>query len=96
MAKTKLSALVNQIQGKVGHLVFKHYGDKVVVTQAPDFSKVKPTEAQRAHRRRFTEAVSFVHRMLADPAAKAVYEARAKKEHRVHSGSASAISFRCL
>ena len=49
MAKVKLNPVLEQMRGQVGDLVFKHYGDEVVVGRNPDRSGLQPTEAQLNH-----------------------------------------------
>ena len=36
MAKVKFNPVLEQIRGQVGDLVFKHYGDEVIVGRKPD------------------------------------------------------------
>jgi hypothetical protein len=78
MAKATLNPILEQLRGQVGDLVFKQYGDKIVVTKKPDLSKHKPTAAQRAQRERFRQATLYGKGMLADPAVRAVYDEAAK------------------
>jgi hypothetical protein len=59
-------------------LVFKRYGDKVIVSRKPDLSDHEPTEAQLAHRERFRQAVLFGEMVRADPEAKAIYDEAAE------------------
>ncbi len=53
MAKGKLNPALERLRGQVGELVFKQYGDKLVVSRKPDMSRVKWSKAQRAGRERF-------------------------------------------
>ncbi|MBI1794650.1 MAG: hypothetical protein HYR70_10715 [Chloroflexi bacterium] len=80
MAKVKLNPVLEQIRGQVGDLVFKHYGDEMVVGRKPDRSGIQPTEAQLEHQERFRQAVLYGRLVMADPQKKAGYEqaARAK------------------
>ena len=52
MARVKLNPVLLKIRGKVGELVFKHYGKEAVISRPPDFEGVEPTEAQLAQRQR--------------------------------------------
>ena len=78
MARVKLNPIIEELRGQVGELVFKRYGDRVVVSKKPDMSKVKPSAAQLAHRERFRQATVYGRVALADPATRALYEAAAK------------------
>jgi len=74
MAKVKLNPILEQVSGKVGDLVFKRYGDKVIITQKADRSGVEPSEAQLAHQARFRQAALYGKMVMADPETKALYE----------------------
>ena len=48
MARLAKNASLQGISGKLGNqLVFKQYGDKTVVTQYPDMSRVKPAASKK-------------------------------------------------
>jgi hypothetical protein len=78
MAKVKLRPGRTRAQGKRGNVVFRKDHDEIILAQAPDKSGVAPPEKQRTHRERFKLAVLYGKTVMADPARKAVYEARAK------------------
>lgn len=78
MARARLNPILAQLRGQVGDLVFKHYGDRVVVSKKPDMSRITPSRAQETHRHRFARAVAYGRRVLADPEARAAYEAPAR------------------
>jgi len=78
MAKVKLNPVLEKIQGHVGDLVFKRFGDEVVVSRKPDPSGMEPSQAQLAIRERFREAALYGKMAMADPATKALYEASAQ------------------
>ncbi len=80
MAKSQLNPILKQLRGRVGDLVFRHYGDKVVVSRAPDFSNYRPTPAQRAQRKRFRAAVAYAQAVLKSTKTAAHYQRRARKE----------------
>jgi len=46
MAKVKTNPIIEQLRGKVGDLVFKRYGDEVVLTRVPDVEGREPTDKQ--------------------------------------------------
>jgi hypothetical protein len=78
MAKVKLNPVLVQFRGKIGDLVFKHYGDEVVVSRNPDRSGLRVSEAQLAQQERFREATLYGKMVMADPEAKAKYDAVAQ------------------
>jgi len=78
MAKVKLNPVLEQIRGQVGELVFKHYGDEVIVGRKPDRSGVLPSDIQLEHQERFRQAVLYGRLVMADPEMKANYEKAAK------------------
>jgi len=59
MAKVKLNPVLEQIRGQVGDLVFKRYGDRVVVSRKADLEGLEPSQAQLAQRERFREAAIY-------------------------------------
>ena len=72
MAIATFSPLSTPLRGKVGGLIFKHYGDKIVVTRAPTFSKPW-SAAQQAGRKRFAQASAYARKVQADPSLRAKY-----------------------
>jgi hypothetical protein len=80
MSKVKLNPILEMIRGQIGDLVFKRYGDEVIISRKPDLEGVEPTAAQQAIRERFRQAALYGKMVMADPEAKALYEeaARAK------------------
>ena len=57
------------------------YG-KQTVMKTPDMSKVKWTEAQKTNRERFSDAIHYAKRAMADPKIKARYEKLGAKANR--------------
>jgi hypothetical protein len=78
MATVKTNPIIEQVRGKVGDLVFKKYGDGVILSRMPDMEGRESTEAQQATRDRFRQAALYGKMVSADPATKAPYEAAAK------------------
>ena len=74
--KIKLSPLIKELSGKLGDVVFRRCGDKVIACRRPTKSKRKPTQEQHAHRNRFIDAVQYANRQVRNPVAKAEYETR--------------------
>jgi hypothetical protein len=61
-------------RGKIGGLIFRVWGENTVVSKAPDYRKIKRSEAQKANSRRFKVATAYGHRVLNNPVAYAFYE----------------------
>ena len=74
-----LAPFVTAIRGRVGNVVFKTYGRKIIVTRVPCFDGYVPSAAQRARRDRMRDATACAKRVYADAAAKAFYIAAARK-----------------
>lgn len=74
MAKIKVNPILEQIRGQVGDLVFKRYGDKVILSRKPDTEGRQVTEGQSAARGRFREASVYGKLVMADAESKGVYE----------------------
>ena len=81
MAKAKLNPILELITGKIGNLVFRraHTG-KLSVIYRPDMSRVKWSAAQKAHRERFREAVTYTKAAMKDPDVRPVYEQMASEK----------------
>jgi hypothetical protein len=78
MAKVKLNPILEQVRGQVGDLVFKRYGEGVVISRKPDVSDKAWSEAQLAQRERFRQATLYGKMVVADPATKALYDEAAE------------------
>ena len=78
MARVKLNPLLDQISGAVGDLVFRRSPRGVVIARKPDAPTAEPSEAQLAHRARFRRATAYGRSVMADPEAKAFYDALAQ------------------
>ena len=74
MARVKLNPIIDQVQGKIGDLVFRNYGGDTVLSRLPDLSGVVPTAGQEAQRVRFRDAAFYGRVVLEDPPARAFYE----------------------
>ena len=80
MAHLAKNSPLQGLSGRVGTLVFKYYPKgnngkgKVVVTQVPDMSRVKPSELQKIRRGLFAEAVAYAKSVKRDPEKRAAYE----------------------
>ncbi len=78
MAKTKLNPILEGVRGNVGDLVFKRYGDETIISRAPDTEGREASAAQAATRERFRQAALYGKMVMADAAAKAIYEEAAE------------------
>lgn len=75
MAQLATNSALQGLRGRLGQeLVFKHYGDKTVVTAYPDMSRVKRSERQKLENNRFKEAVAYAKAVLRDPVQKAAWQ----------------------
>jgi hypothetical protein len=83
MAKVRLHALIEEINGTLYDVVFNRApnGD-LIVSKRPDMTGVEWSQAQTAHRARFKQAVAYARAALADPTLRARYERRAKRQHK--------------
>ena len=76
--KVKFNQSIQAMWGELGNLVFRRtHNGKVVVSAAPDMSRVKWSDAQQAHRLRFKQAVAHAKAAMADPQVRARYEGEA-------------------
>ena len=82
MTQVKLNPILAELRGQMGDLVFKRYGNRVVVSRKPDMLQVKPSQAQLAQRARFRQAMGYCRQALADPAARAFYAVVATTRHK--------------
>ncbi len=79
MAQSKDNIVTHGLSGKVGNiLVFSQRHGKTFVGKAPKKSTKDDTPAQEAHKLRFQRAIIYGQTVIADPVAKAAYEAAAE------------------
>lgn len=84
MPKATLPPWLSEIHGKMGDVVFKRTKKgEVIVTKAPDMSKVKWSPAQKAYRQRFKKAIAYARAAMANPKIRRVYEKKAARQKRV-------------
>jgi hypothetical protein len=84
MPKVELNPIFKEFRGTMGDMVFRVTPNgKTYVSQRPDMSNVKWSEAQKAHRQRFKEASAYAKAAMADPDVRLVYEKRAAEENRI-------------
>jgi hypothetical protein len=85
MARLANNTALQGISGKLGkQLVFKQYGDKIVVTSYPDMSGIKPSRKQKNNRNLFKDAVAYAKNINRTPALKQAYLKKIKKSESVY------------
>ncbi len=72
-----LPGFVKAIRGRLGDVVYKTYGDKIITTRVPCFDGYVPTAAQRQRREKTRAATAYAQAVYADSSARAVYFAAA-------------------
>ncbi len=78
MTKVAVNPIIEGMSGKLGDLVFKQYGEDVVVARAPRKNGRTPTANQLATQERFRQGAQYGKLTLAQPAVRAVYAAAAR------------------
>ena len=78
MAIVELNRGVMSMRGAVGNMVFKHYGDKIVVTRKPQFKNRVFSPAQRDAQDKFRQAMLQAKAAMADPGVRRGYEQMAR------------------
>lgn len=74
MAEVRLNPILDGVRGKIGDLVFKRFGDDTIISRLPNFANREFSEAQRLVHENFRQAAHYGSLVLADAAARAVYE----------------------
>jgi hypothetical protein len=75
MAKMKLDPLFLELSGTMGNFVYRRSRrGEVVVARRPLKSRTEPSEAQKAHRERFSQAVAYARYALKNEELSALYE----------------------
>ena len=82
MVKVRLHAPVKSMSGKMGIYTYRYTYGKQTLMKTPDMSKVKWSEAQKASRERFAEAIAYARQAMAEPKVRAHYEMVGKKANR--------------
>jgi hypothetical protein len=80
VAQVKMNPVFMQVKGKVGDLVFKQYGEALVMARMPQANGHEVTPAQAAVRERFREAALYGRMALAQPAVRQAYAAAAQEQ----------------
>jgi len=82
MVKVRLYPPVKSMSGKMGIHTYRYTRGQQTLMKTLDLSKVKWSEAQKANRERFRQAIAYARRAMADPEVRAQYEKRGKKTNR--------------
>jgi hypothetical protein len=80
--KVELNPTVERFRGKIGGMTYRWMYGKQTAMKTPDMSKVKWSEAQKANRERFSEAIAYARQAMADPKVRVHYEKLGKKAGR--------------
>jgi hypothetical protein len=65
-------------------VVFKQYAHKVVITNYPDMSAVKPSPQQKDQRQKFKKAVAYAQNILQNETLKKAYQKKIKNNQTVY------------
>ena len=83
MPKVILAPFIQEIHCTLDGWVFqKSPQEEMIVTKKPDMSRMKWSKARKANRQRMSEAITATQLALKDPAVRAKYERKAKKQGR--------------
>ena len=80
--KVELNPTVDRFRGKIGGMTYRVMYGKQTAMKTPDMSKVKWSEAQKANRERFRQAIAYARAAMADTKIRAHYEKVGKKANR--------------
>ncbi len=79
MARLNTDIPIQELRKVTGKLVVvKQYGEKLVITQYPDMSKIRASEKQKDMRNKFRQAVNYAKGILQDPAKRKLYSKKVK------------------
>jgi hypothetical protein len=83
MAKVKLNPMLKEARGKLGKAVFRRSqtGEMSLIKLA-DMSNVEWSDAQKAHRLKFKEAIAYAKAAMAEPKVRLRYEKEAAKKNK--------------
>jgi hypothetical protein len=82
MVKAILNPGLKRLSGKMGDWTYRWQNGKQTIMKTPDMSNVKWSEAQKAERGRFAQAIAYAKRAMADSKVRAHYEKLGKKAGR--------------
>lgn len=73
MANIEINAITSHFRGKVGDVVFRRTGSRMIGALRPRRTQVDPTEAALTQRRAFRKAIDYANDVMADPVLREVY-----------------------
>ena len=79
MARVLKSFILSSIRGKLGDIVVRQHGNKVIVSKLGVITK-KPSKKQKQQQSHFKDAIKFAKACMEDPKLKAKYEQLSKKK----------------
>ena len=89
MAVSQTNLLVKNFHGKVGNIILRVFGNKMVMSALPSFRNRKWSEAQLECQDRFRKATKFGHKVLADAELDLFYKNQAKENQSSWNASIS-------
>lgn len=93
LVKVILNPAIQELSGTMAGMTFRPMYGKQTIMKTPDMSKVKWSKAQKAHRRRFKQAVIYARMAMDNPKVRAHYEKTAAKKASGPSNWRYQISF---
>jgi hypothetical protein len=89
MAVSRTNVVVKNFHGKVGNIVLRVFGNKMVMSALPSTRNRKWSEAQLECQDRFRKATKFGHKVLADTELNLVYKNKARENQSSWNASIS-------
>jgi hypothetical protein len=89
MAVSRSNLVVKNFHGKVGNIVLRVFGNKMVMSALPSTRNRKWSEAQLECQDRFRKATKFGHKVLGDAELNLVYKNKAKENQSSWNASIS-------
>ena len=82
MVKLILQPGLKELRGKMGDWTYRRMHGQQTIMKTPDMSRVKWSKAQKANRKRFSEAIAYARQAMADPTVRVHYDKVGKKTGR--------------
>jgi hypothetical protein len=89
MAVSQTNVLVKNFHGKVGNIILRVFGNKMVMSALPNTRNRKWSEAQLECQDRFRKATKFGHKVLGDAELNLIYKNKAKENQSSWNASIS-------
>ena len=85
MARLQSNTSLRELRKQAGKVIaIKQYRQGLVITKYPDMSKIKPTQKQKAMRRKFKQAVAYAKSILQDEALIKLYQQKVKPSQSIY------------